>query len=462
VNINDMSGTGTVVSNQPEFTVPTGVAGTYIYEATHVSCGTPVYATVIVTVQAKPEFTITVPDEACINSILTLMSEPMADYWTLLDGTLVFNPIFKTITNTYVGHFSDGVCSVTDTIVIEVIGSPSDFSVRPDTTVLIGDVMVLWSEGGDAHWTHRETGVYLGQGTQTISHSAEGVNTYVAELYHVCGVISKSVEVIVKEFIIAIDRSHITFESDIECEEGTGWAALSISNEPTHGPFTIRWTWHPDSTSHRISGMDAGSHGVQIIDRSGASVYIPFTIVQPAALDLRILSTTQPGNVNCNDGQIYTFTDGGRPFTGGRQSYDYWWNDDPDGIYNERDRRDLEEGIYTLTVYDSKGCSATAVIPLPCLAKPIVTNYISPNDDGFNDVMKIKYIERYPNNKVTIFNSYGEEVRVFRNYNNVDVVWNGTNKRGQVLPDGTYYYVLEADGTAITTGWVLIRGSKSK
>jgi gliding motility-associated-like protein len=350
---------------------------------------------------------------------------------------------------------------VKDTLESEVIGGASDFSVRPDTIKLIGDVVQLWSEGGDAHWTNANTGVYLGQGTQTISHSDTGVYVYVAELYHACGIFSGKVEITVKEFIIAINRDHIIFESDIECEEGTGWAVLTISDEPTHGPFTFRWTWHSDSTGSSISGLNSGIHVVEIIDRSGAKVVIDFTITLPSPMDLRILSTTQPSNTSCDDGRIFTITDGGRPFTE-RQPYDYWWGDDPEGIINERDRFNLEEGIYTLTVYDSKGCSTSAVIPLPCLAKPMVTNYISPNGDGFNDVMKIKYIERFPINKVTIFNSYGEEVRVLRNYNNEDVVWDGTNKKGQVLPDGTYYYVLEANGAALTTGWVLIRGSKTK
>jgi gliding motility-associated-like protein len=122
----------------------------------------------------------------------------------------------------------------------------------------------------------------------------------------------------------------------------------------------------------------------------------------------------------------------------------------------------LDAGIYILTAFDARGCSTSIEIPLLCLYRPIVTQFISPNSDGFNDAKKIYHIERFPNNKVTIFNSFGEQIRVIRNYNNETNAWDGTNEKGQLLPDGTYFYILEAEGISPTTGWILMKGTKSR
>ena len=44
-------------------------------------------------------------------------------------------------------------------------------------------------------------------------------------------------------------------------------------------------------------------------------------------------------------------------------------------------------------------------------------------------------------------------MRSFTNYDNVSVVWDGTDASGQELPQGVYYYVLEINDE-ITKGFV--------
>ena len=46
-------------------------------------------------------------------------------------------------------------------------------------------------------------------------------------------------------------------------------------------------------------------------------------------------------------------------------------------------------------------------------------------------------------------------VQEFEDYDNSTVVWDGTNKNGKPLPDGTYFYVIELDDETLT-GWVQI------
>lgn len=96
---------------------------------------------------------------------------------------------------------------------------------------------------------------------------------------------------------------------------------------------------------------------------------------------------------------------------------------------------------YTLTVTDANGCSDTdaVVVTLDKDLTLIISNVITANGDGYNDVWNVQNIEFYPNNHVTIYNRNGMEVYEAEGYNNS---WDGTYN-GELLPDGTYYYVLE-------------------
>ncbi|MFK8101085.1 MAG: gliding motility-associated C-terminal domain-containing protein, partial [Saprospiraceae bacterium] len=70
----------------------------------------------------------------------------------------------------------------------------------------------------------------------------------------------------------------------------------------------------------------------------------------------------------------------------------------------------------------------------------------TPNGDGQNDVFIIPELElnpdQYPNNKLSIFNRWGDLIYEASPYNND---WDGKNKSGRDLPHGTYYYILRLD-----------------
>ncbi|MCX6234119.1 MAG: HYR domain-containing protein, partial [Bacteroidetes bacterium] len=87
----------------------------------------------------------------------------------------------------------------------------------------------------------------------------------------------------------------------------------------------------------------------------------------------------------------------------------------------------------------------------------IIYNTITPNGDGYNDFFYIEGIDQYPANELLIFNQWGDQIRSFRNYNNSDVRWDGTNKNGGFLPAGTYYYILKLEKIQqVYNGWVYI------
>lgn len=106
---------------------------------------------------------------------------------------------------------------------------------------------------------------------------------------------------------------------------------------------------------------------------------------------------------------------------------------------------------------DSINDSDQAEVDPSCL---IVYNEFSPNGDGVNEFFKIDCISRYPNNVLRVYNRWGNIVYEQRSYNNDwDGISNGraTVQKGDLLPVGTYYYVLDlGEGSELKTDWLYI------
>jgi gliding motility-associated-like protein len=74
-----------------------------------------------------------------------------------------------------------------------------------------------------------------------------------------------------------------------------------------------------------------------------------------------------------------------------------------------------------------------------------VATVLTPNGDNVNDIFYVPCLEsdEFPDNDVTIYNEYGNEVFNAHNYKNT---WDGTYK-GSQLPVGTYFYFIKFNGT---------------
>ena len=97
---------------------------------------------------------------------------------------------------------------------------------------------------------------------------------------------------------------------------------------------------------------------------------------------------------------------------------------------------------YVVTITDANNCVSTDSLTITVTDdyKLKIPNLITPNGDGHNDVWIIKNIEKYPNTEVMVVNVEGNEVYSSSDYDNS---WNGSNKNGKPLPDGTYYYFIK-------------------
>ena len=74
-----------------------------------------------------------------------------------------------------------------------------------------------------------------------------------------------------------------------------------------------------------------------------------------------------------------------------------------------------------------------------------VYNAMSPNGDGLNDVLVIRNIERYPDNKLMLFNRRGQVLYEVIGYGQGDNFFDGREKQGTLLPAGMYFYVLRVE-----------------
>lgn len=118
----------------------------------------------------------------------------------------------------------------------------------------------------------------------------------------------------------------------------------------------------------------------------------------------------------------------------------------------------LAPGTYQYTISDSANTITGTVVILEDQVdcKEIVFNFytgITPNGDGFNDNWQIDSIIYFPDNMVSIYNRWGDLVWSGKNYDNINIVWEGKNRAGKDLPDATYFYLVEVDNKTYK-GWV--------
>lgn len=107
--------------------------------------------------------------------------------------------------------------------------------------------------------------------------------------------------------------------------------------------------------------------------------------------------------------------------------------------------------MYHLTV-TTGACSYTADIPVDSVSC-VIQKGISPGDGSKNDFFDLAGMNV---RKLEIFNRYGTKVYSQLNYSRE---WYGQSDKGEELPDGTYYYVIERD-TETKTGWIYINRVK--
>ncbi len=130
-------------------------------------------------------------------------------------------------------------------------------------------------------------------------------------------------------------------------------------------------------------------------------------------------------------------------------AYHYWWS--PSGgnsgvpmLYQNSPNPDVapsDTTTFVVSIFNKYGClsyDSVTVYVIPS-EKPVFYTTFTPNGDGTNDTWYIGNCGKFPNNKLEIYNRYGQLIFSKSPYNND---WGG-RYFGNDLPSGTYYYIFD-------------------
>lgn len=110
-----------------------------------------------------------------------------------------------------------------------------------------------------------------------------------------------------------------------------------------------------------------------------------------------------------------------------------------------------EPGIYpvTLTVTGAGGCTSRVTIDYEVIpADVIIPNVFSPNGDGQNDALAFSNAQFFPNNRLKVYNRWGQLIHESANYQNT---WAPRD-----VPEGTYYFIFNMQDGREWTGHVTL------
>lgn len=119
-----------------------------------------------------------------------------------------------------------------------------------------------------------------------------------------------------------------------------------------------------------------------------------------------------------------------------------------------------ETTTYVVEGTNEKGCYSFDTVTVTIENNFIVVPYniVTPNGNGKNDVWFVDNIERYPQNNLIIMDEWGVVVYKQEGYANT---WEGRNMRGEILPDGTYFYILTfKENSKVYKGFITLLRNK--
>jgi gliding motility-associated-like protein len=221
------------------------------------------------------------------------------------------------------------------------------------------------------------------------------------------------------------------FVTDLSC---TGRRDGGITAVASGGTGGLTYRWSNQATTPTINLLVDGSYTLTVTDANGCESTNMYRVSEPAPI--QVMVETAPAADGCNG--VATAI-----VTGGTGPYEYRWNSN--AVTSDSILTDLCPGEYRVAVVDARGCEASPQVAeaevldrrFPCMDMRTV---ISPNGDGQNDNFLINCIELTNDNRLLIFNQWGQQVFETENYDNE---WRGTSMNGEALPEGAYYFIFE-------------------
>lgn len=431
--------------------------------------------TTTITVDVNPLPLVTVSDATtCAGSPVTLTSNNADVYnWTPTGETTNTISVNPTSSTSYSVTGTNTLTGCTSTIVVANV-TVNDLptitaSSNPSITCITETVTLNATTSGTTSitsytWTLGNGITSLNQNTSNPSFLASGLSTgtytYVVTATDANGCVSPVASTTVE----IIDAPNANFDlSDLSiCQNANG--SISV-NTPQSG-ITYDWeingqnftNTNPLIIPSSVSGT-TGTYTVSVIASLGTCTNTASNTLTVSALPtIALVNYTVSACENASAGlEIANPTSG--------NIYTWAYNSTAVGTgttYNINALSSSNIGTYTASVVDANGCANSTVgliDMMPC--ETYIPEIFTPNGDGKNDGFVIKNIENYPNNKLKIFNRWGNLVYQKDGYlNEFDGFANSGDQVGKnKLPAGTYYVILEYgdDKTETYNGYLILQ-----
>ncbi|MBW2962683.1 beta strand repeat-containing protein, partial [Mesonia aestuariivivens] len=222
-----------------------------------------------------------------------------------------------------------------------------------------GAASVNPATGGAGGYTYNWTpGNPAGDGTTSVTGLSAGTWTCTATDSNGC---SKSVSFTITE-PTALSANGVA--TNVSCNGGTN-GTIDLTVTGGTGPYT--YLWSNSFTTEDLSGLEAGTYSVTVTDANDCTTTETVDVEEPAILSASAVAT----NVSCNGGSNGAVD---LTVTGGNPPYTYAWNN----TAITEDLSGLTAATYSVTVTDSKGCTATETVdvfePIILSASAVATN----------------------------------------------------------------------------------------
>jgi gliding motility-associated-like protein len=256
--------------------------------------------------------------------------------------------------------------------------------------------------------------------------------------------------------------------SGLTCSVTSNSFTLSSGITPTitlSGPFKI---CAGDNATITASG--AGSYTWTNAQQGSVSVFNPtssltYTVIgastdgcvssKTGSIDvypLPIINLNYEKNLLCKNESVTITASGAQTYT---------WTGGSQASTLSVTQQSIWPQVYIVSGTDENACvSSGTFITIyndKCSNDIKITNGLTPNNDGDNDFFFIENIDKYPENKVSVFNRWGALIYSVSGYDNRDKIWPKANAN---VHSGTYYYVVEpGKGEPAIKGWIEIIGN---
>lgn len=451
--------------------------GTITYYAesinTTTNCSSTSRVAVTLTINPKPPVAVSGGDQfACVETpIQTLTAtafsptgESVKWYTVPSGGTVVSDPTLNSIGT--ITYYADYVSASTNCptasrtpvtlTIIGVVPNPSGANQTECSDKTANQTLTATATGNTITWYSNETGgsivanpIQVGVGTATYyaessigqckSVGRTAVTLTITSVPETPTVVGSNMQ---PTCLISTGEITIASQSGVEYSIGNGFQDNPVFSGLVSGNYTIRVRFK-NNTTCEVTGTTQTINPI------------------PAEIQFEIVGEC------INQEYVVTASPLGNSFD--PNNVDYQWKDSlgntvgtNSNILNISDliaSTSAEEVFplsYTLTIVsNATGCETSKGITVETIYCNIQKG-ISPDGNGSNDFFDLRLL---PVGKLAIFSRYG--IKVYEQFGYRDQ-WKGQSDKGENLPSGTYYYVIElTDGKGTNkvetkTGWIYL------